>query len=143
VRIRDIMTDRIAYVGPDASVEQAAQLMQKHNVGSVPVVDHQGLVGIVTDRDIVVRGIAHGRDAANTPVSEVMTSEIHSVTQDMSLSQVAEIMSQYQVRRVPVVEENRLVGIVSLGDLATHGKYDVEVARTLGEVSSPSKPRDI
>ncbi len=143
MRIRDIMTDRIAYVGPDASVEQAAQLMQKHNVGSVPVVDHQGLVGIVTDRDIVVRGIAHGRDAANTPVSEVMTSEIHSVTQDMSLSQVAEIMSQYQVRRVPVVEENRLVGIVSLGDLATHGKYDVEVARTLGEVSSPSKPRDI
>lgn len=143
MRIKDIMTDRIAYVGPDASVEQAAQLMQKHNVGSVPVVSDQGLVGIVTDRDIVVRGIAHGIDAAGTSVSQVMTSEIHSVTPDMSLSQAAEIMGKYQVRRVPVVEENRLVGMVSLGDLATHGKRDVEVSRTLGEISSPSEPEDI
>lgn len=143
VQIKDVMTDRIAYIGPDASVAQAAQLMQKHNVGSVPVVDQQSVVGIVTDRDIVVRGVAHGKDAANTPVSQVMTSEIHSASPEMSLEQAAQIMSEHQVRRLPVVDQNRLVGIVSLGDLATYGKYDVEVSRTLGKVSSPSEPENI
>lgn len=143
VQIKDVMTDRIAYIGPDASVAQAAQLMQKHNVGSVPVVDQQSVVGIVTDRDIVVRGVAHGKDAANTPVSQVMTSEIHSASPEMSLEQAAQIMSEHQVRRLPVVDQNRLVGIVSLGDLATYGKYSVEVSRTLGKVSSPSEPENI
>lgn len=143
MQIKDVMTDRIAYIGPDASVAQAAQLMQKHNVGSVPVVDQQSVVGIVTDRDIVVRGVAHGKDAANTPVSQVMTSEIHSASPEMSLEQAAQIMSEHQVRRLPVVDQNRLVGIVSLGDLATYGKYDVEVSRTLGKVSSPSEPENI
>jgi CBS domain-containing protein len=143
VQIRDIMTDRIAYIGPDASVAQAAQLMQKHNVGSIPVVDQESVVGIVTDRDIVVRGVAHGKDAASTPVSQVMTSEIHSASPDMSLQEAAQIMSEYQVRRLPVVDQNRLVGIVSLGDLATFGKYDVEVSHTLGKVSSPSEPENI
>lgn len=143
VQIRDIMTGNIAYVGPDATVEHAAQLMQQHNVGSIPVVDNGSIVGIVTDRDIVVRGVAHGREAANTPIRHVMTSEIQSVAPDMTLAQAAQIMSEHQVRRLPVVEQNRLVGIVSLGDLATHGRYDVEVSRTLGKVSEPSQPENI
>jgi CBS domain-containing protein len=143
VQIRDIMTANVAYVSPDASLEQAAQLMQKHNVGSIPVVDNDSLVGIVTDRDIVVRGVAHGKEAAKTPISDVMTSEVQSVTPDMTLVQAAQIMSEHQIRRLPVIEQDRLVGMVSLGDLATRGRYDVEVSRTLGRVSEPSKPENI
>jgi len=137
------MTDRVAFVGPDASIEHVAQLMQRHNVGSIPVVDNGSIVGIVTDRDIVVRGIAQGKEAANTPVSQIMTTDVQSVTPDMTLEQAALIMSEYQVRRLPVVEGDRLVGIVSLGDLATYGRYDVEVSDTLGKVSTPSRPENI
>lgn len=140
-KIRDLMTDQVAYVSPDTSVVEVAQLMQKHNVGAIPVCEGQNVVGMVTDRDIVVRNVAHQRDPKTTPVRDVMTTQVESVSPDMSLNQAAEIMSQKQVRRLPVMEDNKLVGIVSLGDLATQAKYDVELARTLGEISVPSRPR--
>ncbi len=137
------MTDKVAFVSPETTVVETAQLMQKHDVGSIPVCEGPNLVGIATDRDIVVRNVAHGKDPGTTPIREVMTSQVKSISPEMNLKDVTQIMSEGQIRRLPVVESNRLVGMVSLGDLATQAKYDVELAETLGEISQPSKPEYI
>jgi len=117
-----------------------AQLMQKHNVGSIPVCDENGVVGIVTDRDIVVRNIAHGKDPHQTPVRDVMTSDVTTVSPDDEIRDVFGLMSQKKIRRLPVVENNHLVGIVALGDVATEAPQDVEISETLADISSPSRP---
>lgn len=143
MKIKDIMTNQVSYVSPESTVVEAAQLMQKHDIGMVPVCQGTNVVGLVTDRDIVVRNIAHGKDPHATPVRDVMTSQVKTVDPQMTLNQAAEIMSQNQVRRLPVIESNRLVGVVALGDLATEAKHDVELARTLGEISSPSEPKNM
>ncbi len=140
MKIRDIMTDDVAVVSPDTTVIEVAQLMQKHDVGAVPVCEGANVVGLVTDRDIVVRNIAHGRDPHLTPVRDVMTTQVKAANPEMSLSQAAGIMAAQQIRRLPVIAENHLVGMVSLGDLATKAKYDVELGTTLGEISLPSEP---
>ena len=142
-KIKDLMTEKVAYVSPETSVTEAAQLMQKLNVGVLPVCEGQNVVGIVTDRDIVVRNVAHQQDPKMTPVRNIMSTNVESVTPDTSLNRAAEIMAEKQVRRLPVMDNNQLVGIVSLGDLATQAKYDVELARTLGEISVPSRPRQM
>lgn len=143
MKIKDIMSNHVAYLNPDANLVEAAQLMQKHDVGVLPVCQGENVVGIVTDRDIVVRNIAHGKDPQSTPVKQVMTSDVRMISPEMELEQAAEIMADHQIRRLPVVEHNRIVGMVSLGDLATQAKYDVELANTLGKISSPSKPENI
>jgi len=140
MKIKDIMTNDLATVSPDTTIIEVAQLMQKHDVGAVPVCEGTNIVGLVTDRDIVVRNIAHGKDPQQTAVRDVMTTQVKAANPEMSLSQAAGIMAAQQIRRLPVVEENRLVGMVSLGDLATKAKYDVELATTLGEISLPSEP---
>ena len=143
MKIKDIMTDTVAFVSPDTTVVETAQLMQKHDIGAMPVCEGQNIIGIVTDRDIVVRNVAHNKDPKTTPVRDVKTSQVKTVSPDTGLSQAATLMSQGQVRRLPVVENNHLVGMVSLGDLATQAKYDVELARTLGDISSPSEPENM
>ncbi len=143
MKIKDIMTDTVAFVSPDTTVVETAQLMQKHDIGAMPVCEGQNIIGIVTDRDIVVRNVAHNKDPKTTPVRDVMTSGVKTISPDTGLSQAATLMSQGQVRRLPVVENNQLVGMVSLGDLATQAKYDVELAQTLGEISSPSEPENM
>ena len=140
MNVKDIMTSNVTYVSPDTTITQAAQLMQKHNIGSVPVCQGDSVIGIVTDRDIVVRNIAHGKDPGSTPVRDVMTSSVQTVSPEDDLSDVAKIMADNQVRRVPVTDGNKLVGMLALGDLATEAKTDVELARTLGEISVPAMP---
>lgn len=135
MKVKDIMTKDVAYINPKATVVEAAQLMQKHNVGSIPVADQNGVLGIVTDRDIVVRNVAHGKSPQNTPVCDVMTSQVTTVTPDMDMDEVSGIMAQNQVRRMPVVENNRLVGIVALGDIATDTRFDTEASQALTEIS--------
>ena len=137
------MTDKVAFVSPETTVVETARLMQKHDVGSIPVCEGPNLVGIVTDRDIVVRNVAHKKNPNTIPVREIMTTTVKTIAPEMELNQVAELMSQQQIRRLPVVENNQLVGMVSLGDLATQAKHDVEVASTLGEISQPSRPEKI
>lgn len=143
LKVKDIMTRSVAYINPDSTVTEAAQLMQKHNVGSIPVCDQSGLIGLVTDRDIVVRNVAHGTDPHTTPVKNVMTSQVTTASPDMDLNLVSEIMSQHQIRRIPVVENKMLVGIVALGDLATNKKFDLEAADALTDISRPSKPEKL
>lgn len=143
LKIKDIMTEQVAFVEPESSVTQAAQLMQRHDVGVIPVCQNQNIVGMVTDRDIVIRNIASGKDPQNTPVKDIMTSNVKSINANMSLDQAAEIMSSNQVRRLPVVDNNQMVGIVALGDLAAQGRNDMEVADTLEEISEPAKPKNL
>ena len=140
MKVKDVMTRNVAYINPASTVVEAAQLMQKHNVGSVPVCDENGIIGIVTDRDIIVRNIAHGKDPHQTPVKDVMTSEVTSVGPETEIRDVFGIMSEKKIRRIPVVENNQLVGIVALGDVATSAKQDVEISSTLADISSPSRP---
>ncbi len=141
MKVKDIMTTNVTYVEPNASILDTAKLMQQHNVGSIPVCDKGSVVGMVTDRDIVVRNIAIGKNPQQTPVSDIMTTGITSVSPDMEMSQVTRMMADSQIRRVPVVDHNNLVGIVALGDVATDAKFDTEVADTLTEISRPSKPQ--
>ena len=139
MKVRDIMTDKVAYTNPRATIEEVALMMQKNNVGSIPVCDENGVIGIVTDRDIVVRNVAYGNDPRLTKVQDVMTSHIWAASPDMDTDELAQMMGEYQIRRVPVVENNMLVGIVALGDMATDRRFDTEAAAALAEISTPVK----
>jgi CBS domain-containing protein len=139
LKVKDIMTKDVAYINPASSITEAAQLMQKLNVGSVPVCDQNGVVGVLTDRDNVVRNVAHGTDPHKTTVKDVMTTNVTTVTPDTDISQVTGIMSRNQIRRIPVVDNNTLVGIVALGDLATDNRFDTEASEALTDISKPNK----
>jgi CBS domain-containing protein len=140
LKVKDIMTKSVAYVDPNSTVVDAAKLMQQHNVGSIPVMDQNGIKGIITDRDIVVRNIAGDKDPKSTPVRDVMTAQVTTASPDMDVNQLSSMMSNQQVRRMPVLENNKLVGIVALGDMATNNWADSEAAEALTEISKPSKP---
>lgn len=142
MKVKDIMTKNVVTVKPDASVCEAAGLMQKYNIGAVPVCDHNGvvrIVGIVTDRDIVVRNVAAGSDPKSTPVSSIMTTNVITVSPETDVEEVGAIMSGKQIRRVPVVDNDSLVGIVALGDLAVDTRVDSKASAALTEISRPVK----
>ncbi len=139
MKVKDIMTKDVAYIKPDATVTDAAKLMQQHNVGSIPVCDQNGVVGMVTDRDIVVRNVITGTDPKSTPVSNIMTTNITSVTPDTDVDDLGFLMSQKQIRRIPVVDQKTLVGIVALGDLAIDRRFDTEASSALTDISKPVK----
>lgn len=139
MKVKDVMTRNVAFVKPDASVFDAASIMQQNNIGSIPVYDQSGVVGMVTDRDIVVRNVITGSDPRSTPVSSIMTTNVATVSSGADVAQVGELMSKKQVRRVPVVDNNTLVGIVALGDLAADRRFDVEASVALTDISKPVK----
>lgn len=116
--VREAMTSSPTCVRPDSTVVEAARLMEVENVGSLPVVDGDGLVGIVTDRDLVVKGIARGLDPGSTRVGEVCSGEPVSVAPDEPLDTALQRMARDQVRRLPVVEDGRLVGVLAQADVA-------------------------
>jgi CBS domain-containing protein len=138
VRVADIMTKDVLLLGPEDSIQHAAARMRDDNIGSLPVASGDRLVGYVTDRDIVVRALADGRDIT-TPVREVMSERILYCFDDDELEDVAENMAKNQVRRLPVLtRDKKLCGIVSLGDLAVKG--DDEAAEdALTEISVPER----
>lgn len=135
MKVRDIMTKDVACINPDSKVVEAAQIMQKNNIGSLPVCDQSGVIGIVTDRDIIVRNIAHGKDPKETPVRDVMTGQVITASPDMEVDEVAQMMASKQIRRVPVVENNMIVGMVALGDIATDRRFTMEASEALSEIS--------
>ena len=140
MKVKEIMTTKVAFVNPDDKIVEAAKLMQKYNVGSVPVCEKDdSLVGIITDRDIVVRNIAAGNDPFSTAVSSVMTPAVQSVGPDAGMDEATRLMADYQVRRLPVVENSKLVGIVALADIATDNRVDTEASEALAEISKPRK----
>jgi CBS domain-containing protein len=135
MKVKDIMTKDVTYINPMSKVTEAAQLMQKHNIGSIPVCDQSGVVGIITDRDIVVRNVAHGQSPQDTIVKDVMTASVSSVTPEMDVTDASEIMAKSQIRRLPVVENNLIVGIISLGDIATDKHSDNAAGEALSDIS--------
>lgn len=139
MKVKDVMTRNVAYVKPDASVYDTASIMQQNNIGAIPVCDQSGVVGMVTDRDIVVRNVITGTDPKTTPVSNIMTTQVATVTPNTDVDELSEIMAQKQVRRIPVVENNTLVGIVALGDLAADRRFDTEASVALTDISKPVK----
>ncbi len=119
-QIREIMTQNPKTCGPQDSVVDVAKLMASEDVGPIPVVEGDKLVGIVTDRDIVVRVVAEGRDAQSTTLGEIASSEVATVSPDDDLDRALEVMGSKQIRRLPVVQGQRLVGIVAQADVARH-----------------------
>ena len=136
----------VIVAAPETTVAAAAKLMRHHHVGCVVIVDKMngGLGiprGIVTDRDIVVRVVAEGGQL-NGPVRDIVTSALVSATPEMSTREAAELMSEHQIRRLPVVENDRLVGIVSIGDLAVKEGKDGRIGDTLQHISEGVKERE-
>lgn len=136
MKIRDVMTKDVIRVAPEESVEVAARTLAQHNIGILPVCDHRGKVcGLVTDRDLVTRCIAANRSPASTPVSDVMTRQVTTTNPDMETGVAAHLMGRVQVRRLPVVENGRLCGMVSLGDLARREEAVMDAADALMDIS--------
>jgi CBS domain-containing protein len=141
-KVADVMTTRPRAVTPQTPLNEVAQVMESEDVGSVPVVDGDRLVGIVTDRDIVVRAIAKGKDPKGMPASEVSSRELVTVGPDDDLSDALELMARHQVRRLAVTgEDERLVGVVSQADVAREGK-DKDTGQVVESISQqPQGPR--
>lgn len=140
MNIRDVMTPNPRTIAPTDSIQNAARIMRDEDTGVVPVVDNGRPVGLVTDRDIVVRAVAEDGQLSR-PVSDIITTGVVSATPDMSTREAAELMSEHQIRRLPVVENDRLVGIVSIGDLAVKDARDRITGDTLEKVSEGVKER--
>ena len=140
MNIRDVMTPNPRTVSPADSIQSAAAIMRDEDTGVVPIVDNGRAVGVVTDRDIVVRAVADGSQL-NRTVGEIATSAVVCASPDMSTREAAQLMSDHQVRRLPVVENERLVGIVSIGDLAVKEGKDGRTGDTLQAISEGVKER--
>jgi len=140
MNIRDVMTPNPRTVAPNESIQHAARIMRDEDTGVVPVVENGRTVGLVTDRDIVIRAVADGGEM-NRPISEICSSAVVSATPDMSTREAAQLMSDHQIRRLPVVENERLVGIVSIGDLAVKEGKDGRTGDTLQSISEGVKER--
>ena len=137
MKLKDIMTSQVESVSPDTPIIEAAAKMRASDVGSLPVIDGQQLVGIVTDRDITIRATADGRDPKTTPVRDCLSPDPAYGLEDQDVDDAIQLMQDRQIRRLPVLNGDRqLVGMVALADLAAEaGKKDL--ARTIREVSKP------
>jgi len=143
MQVCEIMTRQVETVPPDASLQKAAAAMEAMGVGSLPVCDGRRLVGTLTDRDIVVRGVATGRSPVKMLVRDCMTEDISYAFEDEDAEEVLARMKTLQVRRLAVLDrEKNLVGIVSLGDIATEPRAANlrEVGEAIAEISEPSRP---
>lgn len=134
--VRDVMTPNPECVSDKDSIREVARIMKDQDTGVVPVVDGKRIIGLITDRDIVVRGIAEGRDVSTVKVNEIMTRSVRSVKEDTPLNEVLDLMSNAEIRRVPVVNGNdELVGIISLGDIAEKTGADNRVGKAVEDIS--------
>ena len=143
MKIRDVMTDRVIRINPEESVAVAARTLNQYNIGALPVCGGDGRVcGLVTDRDLVTRCIASGRNPEYTPVKQVMTRNVVSVSSETDTQEAAKLMGREQIRRLPVLENGKLCGMVSLGDLANHRNTSQEAGNALTEISNHLSARD-
>ena len=137
MKLRDIMTQQVVRIGPEESVEVAARTLARYNIGALPVCNSRGdLQGVVTDRDLVTRCMAAGRLPSQTPVREVMTHQVQWANPDMEVGVAAHLMGRKQIRRLPVVENGRLCGMVSLGDMACREEFVMDAADALTDITS-------
>jgi CBS domain-containing protein len=132
--VKDVMTANPRTIAPSTSIQEAAKLMRDDDVGSLPIVENDKLVGILTDRDIVIRAVAEGRFDATA--GELASRELVTVDPEQPLEEAARLMAQHQVRRLPVTEEDgRLVGMLAQADVATHGGEDARTGQMVEQIS--------
>lgn len=140
-KVKDFMTGNVISASPRQSVQEVAQIMSRHNIGFVPVVKDNKVLGVITDRDIVLRTSAKGLDTASTRAETIMSGNVITASQHMDIYEAANLMSEHQIRRLPVVDDkNNLLGVVALGDLAVKDMYQDEAGETLGDISEPASP---
>ena len=140
MKIREIMTPAVQCVGPEENLVEAASLMRQLDVGSLPVCEDGEVIGMLTDRDIVIRCVAEAQNAADIRVRDAMTPGIVSVADDDSVEDTLHTLEKHQIRRAPVISRERgLVGIISLGDIAVDGSAALSGA-ALKDISQPAEP---
>lgn len=143
MKLRDVMSNPVIRIHPDESVAVAARTLNRYNIGALPVCGSDGRVcGLVTDRDIVTRCLAANRSPSTTTVRDVMTSQVVSARPDMDASLAAGLMGREQIRRLPVIENGKLCGMVSLGDLALKEESSIEAGDALTEISGHLSSRE-
>lgn len=143
MKIQEIMTDKIIAVSQHEPVSHAARLMKRHNLGVLPVCDDKGhLRGILTDRDIVTRCIAGDMAPEDTKIREIMSRGIRTCSSQDDIQTALDSMSREQIRRLPIVDDGRLVGMVTLGDLARSGQHTMEAAEALTDISANIRHRE-
>lgn len=133
-QIKDVMSQPTATLTTQDNVYEAAVLMKQYNVGFIPVLEQDRVVGLLTDRDIVVRGIAEKKPNSSR-IRHVMTEQLITISPDQSIDEAADLMAEHQIRRLLVVDDGKLVGIVSLGDLAVRTPLMDEASHALSEIS--------
>ena len=138
MNVRDVMTANPRTLSPNDTIQSAARIMKEEDAGVVPIVENGKLVGMVTDRDIVIRAVADGSSGSKT-VREIASGNVVCTQPEMSTRDAAKLMGEHQIRRLPVVEDDRLVGIVSLGDIAVKEGKDSRTGDTLEEISEGVK----
>lgn len=132
------MTKNVMSVKPQTDVTGVAKVMEEINVGAVPVVDNNKVVGIVTDRDIALRVVAAGKQANAVNAQQIMTKDVISGTSDMDVHEAAQMMADNQIRRLPVVDNGQLVGMVAIGDMAVETIFVNEAGDALSDISKPT-----
>ena len=140
MNVRELMTTAPVTVEPDATLGEVAVLMKQEDCGSIPVVEDGRLVGIVTDRDIVIRGVAAGSDPKTQRVSTVMSADPVTISPDDDLTDAEKVMADRQIRRLPVVENGKLVGIIVTAQIA-RASDKRKVGETIKEISEPTSGR--
>ncbi len=124
--VRDVMTKKVTCVEPETTIAEAAKIMRKRDIGALPVAKKNGVIGIVTDRDICCRAIAEGLDPENTPIEKIMSRHITTCFDDQDLPDAAKLMEKKQIRRLPVLDHNRhLVGMMTVGDMSHHANHEL------------------
>jgi CBS domain-containing protein len=134
--VRNTMTENPRTVSPDLPVAESARLMRSEDIGSLPVLENERLVGVVTDRDIVTRLVAEGKDAETTSVGGILSGDPVTLTPDQDLDEALRLMARHQVRRLPVVEDGRLVGVLAQADVARVASEE-ETGDVVQEISEP------
>ncbi|OZM58473.1 CBS domain-containing protein [Lottiidibacillus patelloidae] len=132
--LQEIMTKNVEYCTPLDNVYEVALKMKQLNVGAIPICEDEHLLGMITDRDIVVRAMAE-KKPGSTKVTDIMSNELITGSPDMTTEEASKIMAEKQIRRLPVVENSKLCGIVSLGDLAVRNETDEQAGYALSEIS--------
>lgn len=143
MKIRELMTKPVVRIQPEETVAVAARMLEHNNIGAMPVCGSDGrLCGMLTDRDIVTRCLAAGKAPQTTSVREIMTGKVYVARPDMEASLAAGLMGREQVRRLPVMENGKLCGMISLGDLARKEESSMEAGDALAEISSHLSSRE-
>jgi CBS domain-containing protein len=138
LKVKEMMSSNVMSVDPETSVIDIAKIMKDNNIGSVPVVKDNKVIGIVTDRDIVLRDTALAKDNKTLKAKDVMSHGITIASSEMDIHDAADLMAEKQIRRLPVVENDKLVGMLALGDLAVRPVLEDNAGEALNEISKPT-----